>query len=118
LGRHERIPREWDRRIAAESHVRAGDTPSAREWLFEPGVATILDICDLGDRFRLVLNEVDVAAPDEPLPKLPVAWAVSDPKPDLATSAEWIQPQLGEPVRRPDFDLLAAFGVDGAATVL
>jgi L-arabinose isomerase len=56
-----------------------------------PGSATILGICDLGDRFRLVLNEVDVVPPDEPLPKLPVARAVWEPKPDLATSAEsWI----------------------------
>jgi L-arabinose isomerase len=56
-----------------------------------PGPATILGICDLGDRFRLVLNEVDVVAPDEPLPKLPVARAVWEPKPDLATAAEsWI----------------------------
>ena len=56
-----------------------------------PGPATILGICDLGDRFRLVLNEVDVVPPDEPLPKLPVARAVWEPTPDLATSAEaWI----------------------------
>ncbi|HET9648875.1 MAG TPA: L-arabinose isomerase [Microlunatus sp.] len=56
-----------------------------------PGPATILGICDLGDRFRLVLNEVDVVPPDEPLPKLPVARAVWQPRPDLATSAEaWI----------------------------
>ncbi len=56
-----------------------------------PGPATVVGICDLGERFRLVLNEVDVVAPDEPLPKLPVARAVWEPKPDLATSAEsWI----------------------------
>jgi L-arabinose isomerase len=56
-----------------------------------PGPATVLGICDLGDRFRLVLNEVEVVPPDEPLPKLPVARAVWEPKPDLATSAEsWI----------------------------
>ncbi len=56
-----------------------------------PGPATVLGICDLGDRFRLVLNEVEVVGPDEPLPKLPVARAVWEPKPDLATSAEsWI----------------------------
>jgi L-arabinose isomerase len=55
------------------------------------GAAIILAICDFGDRFRLVRNEVDVVAPDEPLPKLPVAWAVSEPKPDRATSTEsWI----------------------------
>ena len=56
-----------------------------------PGPATVLGICDLGDRFRLVLNEVDVVPPDQPLPKLPVARAVWEPKPDLTTSAEsWI----------------------------
>ncbi len=56
-----------------------------------PGPATILGVCDLGDRFRLVVNEVDVVPPDEPLPNLPVARAVWEPKPDLATSAEaWI----------------------------
>jgi L-arabinose isomerase len=39
----------------------------------------------------LVANEVDVVPPDEPLPKLPVARAVWQPRPDLATSAEaWL----------------------------
>jgi L-arabinose isomerase len=57
----------------------------------EPGPAVVVGICDLGDRFRLVLNEVTVVEPDEPLPKLPVARAVWEPKPDLTTSAEsWI----------------------------
>jgi L-arabinose isomerase len=56
-----------------------------------PGPAVVVGICDLGDRFRLVLNEIEVTAPDEPLPKLPVARAVWEPRPDLATSAEcWI----------------------------
>jgi L-arabinose isomerase len=55
------------------------------------GPATVLGICDLGDRFRLVLNEVDVVPPDEPLPKLPVARAVWRPRPSLAVSAEcWL----------------------------
>ncbi|HKE65922.1 MAG TPA: L-arabinose isomerase [Micromonosporaceae bacterium] len=54
-----------------------------------PGV--VLGLCDLGDRFRLVANEVDVVPPDEPLPRLPVARAVWQPRPDLATSAEsWL----------------------------
>ena len=57
-----------------------------------PGPAAVVGICDLGDRFRLVLNEVDVVPSDEPLPKLPVARAVWEPRPDLATSAEsWLQ---------------------------
>jgi L-arabinose isomerase len=55
------------------------------------GFATVLGISDLGDRFRLVVNEVDVVQPDEPLPKLPVARAVWAPRPNLATSAEcWL----------------------------
>ena len=55
------------------------------------GPATVLGICDLGDRFRLVLTEVDVVEPDQPLPRLPGARAVWEPRPDLATSAEcWI----------------------------
>ena len=55
------------------------------------GPATVLGICDVGDRFRLVLNEVDVVPPDEPLANLPVARAVWRPHPNLATSAEcWL----------------------------
>jgi len=55
------------------------------------GPAVVVGICDLGDRFRLVLNEIEVVGPDEPLPKLPVARAVWEPKPNLATAAEcWI----------------------------
>jgi L-arabinose isomerase len=56
-----------------------------------PGPAVVVGILDLGDRFRLVLNEIDVVPPDEPLPKLPVARAVWRAKPDLATAAEaWL----------------------------
>jgi L-arabinose isomerase len=54
-----------------------------------PGV--VVGMSDMGDRFRLVLNEIDVVAADEPLPRLPVARAVWEPQPDLRTSAEtWI----------------------------
>jgi L-arabinose isomerase len=54
-----------------------------------PGI--VLGIADLGDRFRLVLNEVEAVAPDEPLPNLPVARAVWEPTPSLHVSAEcWL----------------------------
>jgi L-arabinose isomerase len=57
----------------------------------EPGPAIVVGITDVGDRFRLVLNEIDVVAPDRPLPKLPVARAVWEPKPDFKTSTEsWL----------------------------
>jgi L-arabinose isomerase len=56
-----------------------------------PGPAVVLGIADLGDRFRLVANEVEVVEPDAPLPKLPVARAVWKPAPDLRTSTEaWL----------------------------
>jgi L-arabinose isomerase len=57
-----------------------------------PGPAVNATIVDLGDRFRMVLNELDVVAPDAKLEKLPVAHAFWKPRPDLSTSAgAWIQ---------------------------
>ncbi|WP_367323424.1 L-arabinose isomerase [Streptomyces sp. HUAS ZL42] len=56
-----------------------------------PGPAVVVGLSDLGDRFRLTANVVDVVAPDEPLPNLPVARAVWEPRPSLAESAEsWL----------------------------
>jgi L-arabinose isomerase len=54
------------------------------------GPAVNAALIDLGDRFRLLVNEIDVVdAPD--LPNLPVARAVWAPRPDLQTSATcWI----------------------------
>jgi L-arabinose isomerase len=56
-----------------------------------PGPAVNASVIDLGDRFRVIVNEVEVVPPDEPLPKLPVARAVWLPRPDLKTAAgAWI----------------------------
>ncbi|MBE3012618.1 L-arabinose isomerase [Microbispora sp. NEAU-D428] len=56
-----------------------------------PGPAVVVGLSDMGERFRLVANEIDVVAPLEPLPALPVARAVWRPRPDMRTSAEsWI----------------------------
>jgi len=45
----------------------------------------------VGNRFRMIVNEIDVVRPDRDLPRLPVARAVWVPKPDLATAAAtWI----------------------------
>ncbi len=55
------------------------------------GPAVNASVIDLGDRFRMIVNEVDVVSPDEPLPRLPVARAVWIPRPDLKTAAAaWI----------------------------
>jgi L-arabinose isomerase len=48
-------------------------------------------LLDLGNRFRLLVNEVQVVAPEKPLPKLPVARALWVPKPNLTLgAAAWI----------------------------
>jgi L-arabinose isomerase len=55
------------------------------------GPAIVASLVDLGDKFRLIVNEVDVIQPAEPLPHLPVARAVWVPRPSLKiAAAAWI----------------------------
>ncbi|MBE7217948.1 MAG: L-arabinose isomerase [Caulobacteraceae bacterium] len=55
------------------------------------GPAVNAALMDLGNRFRLLVNEVDAIAPPQPLPKLPVARAVWKCRPDFKTAcAAWI----------------------------
>jgi L-arabinose isomerase len=55
------------------------------------GEAINATIIDMGNRFRMIVNEVTAVKPDKPLPKLPVARVVWIPKPNLQTSAHaWI----------------------------
>jgi L-arabinose isomerase len=56
------------------------------------GPAVVVAMLDLGDRFRLVLNQVEIVEPPEDLPRLPVARALWRPEPDFATAAEaWLR---------------------------
>jgi L-arabinose isomerase len=55
------------------------------------GPALNASMVDMGNRFRLLVNEVEVVAPQKPLPKLPVARAIWVCKPDLPVAAAcWI----------------------------
>jgi L-arabinose isomerase len=55
------------------------------------GPALNASMVDLGNRFRLVVNAVDVVPPDAALPKLPTARAVWVPRPSLmVAAAAWI----------------------------
>src|SRR5690625_7560833 len=46
---------------------------------------------DQGTRFRIVINELDTVAPPADLPKLPVASALWEPRPNLGIAgAAWI----------------------------
>lgn len=55
------------------------------------GPAVNASVVDVGNRFRMVVNTLDVIEPHEALPKLPVARALWLPQPDLKTAAAaWI----------------------------
>jgi L-arabinose isomerase len=57
----------------------------------QPGPAVNASIIDMGNRFRMIVNQVDATPTDAPLPKLPVARALWRPQPDLAiAAAAWI----------------------------
>ena len=56
-----------------------------------PGPAINVSLIDLGNRFRLILNEVQAVKALERLPKLPVARAIWRCLPDFKTAvAAWI----------------------------
>ncbi len=55
-----------------------------------PGTGLTATVIDLGNRFRLIVNDVECIK-SKPLPKLPVASALWIPMPDFATGAgAWI----------------------------
>ena len=67
------------------------EDPARLVFTAAPGDGVVVGWADLGDRFRWVANEVDVVTPTESLPRLPVARAVWQPRPDFATSTEgWL----------------------------
>ncbi len=57
----------------------------------DSGAAINASMVDLGNRFRLLVNDVDAVKPEHELPKLPVARVLWKPYPDMATGcAAWI----------------------------
>ncbi len=70
-----------------------GDREDPVRMVFDaaPGEGFVVGMCDLGNRFRLVANDIEVVPPLADLPNLPVARAVWRPAPDLPTSTEcWL----------------------------
>jgi L-arabinose isomerase len=71
--------------------IGARDDPVRLVFTAAPGPAVVVGLLDLGDRFRLLANEVDVVTPEAELPRLPVARALWEPKPSFAAAAEaWL----------------------------
>ncbi len=56
-----------------------------------PGAAFVAGMTDLGDRFRIVANVIDIVEAERALPRLPVARAVWKPRPALRSAVEaWL----------------------------
>jgi L-arabinose isomerase len=57
-----------------------------------PGPAVNATLVDMGGRMRMVVAELDVVEPDEPMPQLPTARAVWIPRPDFKRGCQaWIE---------------------------
>jgi L-arabinose isomerase len=81
-------------RLSLEMHplsIGGKGDPARLVFNVTEGPAVNATIVDLGNRFRMIANMVDVVSPDEPLPRLPVARAMWVPRPDLKVAAgAWI----------------------------
>jgi L-arabinose isomerase len=69
-----------------------GDAGTCARLVFQAhqGTGIAATVVDMGNRFRMIVNRVDVIEP-QPLPKLPVACALWKPLPDFETgTGAWI----------------------------
>jgi L-arabinose isomerase len=96
LGAHmlEVCPSIAEGRPSVEVHplgIGGKEDPVRLVFTAAPGNAVNASIVDMGNRFRLIVNEVNIVRPEHALPKLPVAHALWAPEPNLKVSATaWI----------------------------
>jgi len=96
LGAHmlEVCPSIADGPIRCEIHplgIGNREDPVRLVFTAAPGPAVVIGMLDLGERYRLVANTIEVVTPEHDLPRLPVARALWRPEPNLATAAEaWL----------------------------
>ncbi len=96
LGAHmlEVCPSIADDKPSAEIHplsIGGKGDPVRLVFTASSGRAVNASIVDMGNRFRLVVNQVNLMRPEQPLPKLPVARAIWVPEPNLKIAATaWI----------------------------
>jgi len=96
LGSHmlEICPSIADNKPSCEVHplgIGGKEDPVRLVFNSPAGPAINVSLVDLGNRFRLIVNEVEAVAPMGELPKLPVARVLWDAKPDLEIAATaWI----------------------------
>jgi L-arabinose isomerase len=96
LGAHmlEVCPSIAEGKPSAEIHplsIGGKEDPVRLVFTAAPGTAVNASIVDMGNRFRLIVNQVNVIRPEHALPKLPVARALWMPEPNLKVAATaWI----------------------------
>jgi L-arabinose isomerase len=96
LGAHmlEICPSIADGKVSLQVHplgIGGKDDPARLVFNTPPGTALNAALMDFGNRFRLLVNEVDVVAPEHEMPKLPVARAVWKCRPNFEDAcAAWI----------------------------
>lgn len=96
LGSHmlEICPSIADEKISCEVHplgIGGKEDPARLVFNVGAGDAINVSLVDMGNRFRLIVNEVEAIKPKADLPNLPVARVLWDAKPDLEIAATaWI----------------------------
>lgn len=96
LGAHmlEVCPSIAEGKPSAEIHpLSIGGKADPVRLVFTAASGSAVNACvvDLGNRFRLIVNRVNLTQPEHPLPRLPVARAIWLPEPDLKIAATaWI----------------------------
>jgi L-arabinose isomerase len=87
-------PSLTEEKPSAEIHpLSIGGKPDPVRLVFTAasGRAVNASVVDLGNRFRLIVNQVNLIRPGHELPKLPVARGVWTPEPNLKVAATaWI----------------------------
>ena len=67
------------------------EDPARLVFTSKEGSGIAVSLIDLGNRFRMIINDVDCKKVEKPMPKLPVATNFWTPQPDMYTGAEaWI----------------------------
>jgi len=67
------------------------EPPARLTFKAQAGSAVLATIVDMGDRFRMIVNDVECVEQPHDMPNLPVAAVLWQPLPNLETSAEaWI----------------------------
>jgi L-arabinose isomerase len=67
------------------------EDPARLVFTSKTGMGVATSLIDLGNRFRLIINEVECKKVEKPMPKLPVATAFWTPMPNLEVGAQaWI----------------------------